>query len=52
MGLTGPTKEGEVIPNARLVTPADPPRSYAYMSDTRYVPNLWRKGEGRYGALS
>ena len=39
-------EEGEVIPNARLVTPADPPRSYAYMSDTRYIPNLWEKVKG------
>ena len=32
--------DGEVIPNARLVRPADPPRSYAYISDTRYLPGL------------
>ena len=32
--------DGEVIPNARLVKPADPPRSYAYISDTRYLPRL------------
>lgn len=34
--------DGEVIPNSRLVTPADPPRSYAYCSDTRYLPALHR----------
>ncbi len=28
------------IPHERLVTPADPPRSYAYCSDTRYMPTL------------
>ena len=32
--------DGEVIPNARLVKPADSPRSYAYISDTRYLPRL------------
>lgn len=32
--------DGEVIPHARLVTPAEPPRSYAYCSDTRYIPTL------------
>ena len=34
------TPEGDVIANARLVTPADPPRSYAYCSDTAYRPQL------------
>lgn len=33
-------KDGTVIPNERLVTPADSPRSYAYCSDTRYMPEL------------
>ena len=42
-GADWTNEEGEVIPNARLVTPADQPRSYAYMSDTRYIPNLWEK---------
>lgn len=32
--------DGTVVPNDRLVTPAEPPRSYAYCSDTRYVPTL------------
>ena len=32
--------DGTVIPHERLVTPADPPRSYAYCSDTRYMPRL------------
>ena len=30
------TEEGNVIPNARLTTPAEPARSYAYCSDTAY----------------
>lgn len=34
------TSEGEVIPATRLTTPADPPRSYAYCSDTCYLPHL------------
>ena len=34
------TAEGDVIPNSRLVTPADPVRRYAYISDTRYMPEL------------
>ena len=32
--------DGTVIENKRLVTPAAPPRSYAYCSDTRYMPKL------------
>jgi ribonuclease Z len=32
--------EGEHVENCRLVTPAEPPRSYAYCSDTRYVESL------------
>ena len=38
--------DGEVIPNSRLVTPADPARSYAYLSDTRYIPDLWKEVKG------
>ncbi len=38
--------DGEVIPNSRLVTPADPPRSYAYCSDTRYIPTLYQLVSG------
>ena len=34
------TADGETVPNDRLVTPADAPRSYAYCSDTRYMPEL------------
>ena len=33
-------EDGTLIPNSRLTTPADPPRSYAYCCDTRYMPNL------------
>ncbi len=45
-GADWTNEEGEVIPNARLVKPAAPPRSYAYMSDTRYVPSLAEKVKG------
>ena len=32
------TADGRVIPNEELTTPPDPVRSYAYLSDTRPVP--------------
>lgn len=34
--------EGEVIPNNRLTEPAAAPRSYAYCSDTKYLPELYK----------
>lgn len=34
------TADGVFYPHERLVTPAEPPRSYAYCSDTRFVPEL------------
>ena len=34
------TAEGEVIANSRLTIPAEPARSYAYCSDTRYIKTL------------
>lgn len=34
------TTDGMVIPHSQLTVPADPPRSYAYCSDTRYIPTL------------
>lgn len=34
------TAEGKVIANSRLTTPAEPARSYAYCSDTRYIKTL------------
>ena len=45
-GADWTTKEGDVIPNARLVMPAATPRSYAYCSDTRFVPGLAEKVKG------
>ncbi len=38
--------EGNSIANERLTTPADPVRSYAYCSDTRYIPGLAEKLRG------
>ena len=40
------TADGETIPNSRLTTPADKPRSYAYCSDTRYMKHLYEKVSG------
>ena len=45
-GADWTTEEGEYIPNSRLVGPADPPRSYAYCSDTRYMPTLYESLRG------
>lgn len=45
-GADWTNEDGDVIPNARLVQPADPPRSYAYCSDTRFVPGLKEKVKG------
>lgn len=39
-GLDWTDAEGNVIPNERLTTPPDPARSYAFCSDTRYIPTL------------
>lgn len=41
-GMDWTTEDGEHVPNHRLVTPAEPPRSYAYCSDTAYLPELHR----------
>lgn len=34
------TESGETIPNQWLTTPSDPPRTYAYCSDTAYYPHV------------
>ncbi len=39
-GADWTNEEGEVIPNNVLVMPADKARSYAYCSDTSYIPSL------------
>ena len=40
------TPDGEVVPNSRLTAPADAVRSYAYCSDTRYIPTLYQRLQG------
>jgi len=40
------TEDGDVIPNSRLTRPSDPPRSYAYCSDTLFTPSLVPMIEG------
>ncbi len=39
-GADGVTPDGQVVPASKLTFPADPPRSYAYCSDTCYLPQL------------
>lgn len=39
-------EDGSVIPNERLTFPSDPPRSYAYCSDTAYLPRITEQIEG------
>lgn len=45
-GADWTNEDGDIIPNTRLVQPADSPRSYAYCSDTRFVPGLKEKVKG------
>ena len=45
-GADWTTPDGEVVANSRLVTPAEPPRAYAYCSDTRYIPALHERLKG------
>lgn len=40
------TPEGEVIPNGRLTRPSEPPRRYAYCSDTIYLPSIIEQIKG------
>lgn len=46
LGEDGITPNGEAIPADRLTTPALPPRSYAYCSDTMYQLALAQRIEG------
>ena len=45
-GADWTTPDGEFVKNERLVEPADPVRSYAYCSDTRYIPTLHERIKG------
>ena len=40
------TSEGEVIANTRLTRPSDPPRKYAYCSDTIFRPEIVKQLSG------
>lgn len=39
-GMDWTTEDGTLVPNHRLTEPSDPPRSFAYCSDTCYLPEL------------
>jgi len=41
-GADWTTAEGELIPNDYITSAPDPIRSYAYCSDTRYIPTLYK----------
>lgn len=45
-GADWTTPEGALVRNERLVEPADAARSYAYCSDTRYIPTLYERLQG------
>ena len=45
-GADWTTDDGTVVPNSRLVSIADAPRAYAYCSDTRYMPELYKELQG------
>jgi len=39
-GMDWTTEDGTLVPNHRLTEPSAPPRSFAYCSDTCYLPEL------------
>ena len=43
LGADWVCEDGTVVFNSRLVSPPDPVRSYAYCSDTRYMPTLYER---------
>ena len=45
MGADWTREDGTVVPNSELVTPADPPRSYAYCSDSTYGEDNLNRAE-------
>ena len=45
-GADWTTAEGERIPHEKLTNPSAPPRSYAYCSDTQYMPELHKMVKG------
>jgi ribonuclease Z len=45
-GADWTTDDGSLIPNSQLVSAPEQPRSYAYCSDTRYIPTLSERIKG------
>ena len=45
-GMDWTSPDGEVIPASRLTEAAEPPRSYAYLSDTTFKPDIVPMVEG------
>ena len=45
-GADWTTPSGETVPHDRLISPATPTRSYAYCTDTRYIPTLHSRVAG------
>lgn len=45
-GADGVAADGGIIVNDRLTKPAGQPRAYAYCSDTKYLPNLYKSLTG------
>ena len=43
LGAEWVCEDGTVVSNSRLVSPPDSVRSYAYCSDTRYMPTLYER---------
>ena len=39
-GADWTAEDGKIVPNSRLVKPSEPTRTYAFCSDTRYMPTL------------
>ena len=46
LGADWTCPDGTVVPNSDLVVPSEKPRSYAYCSDTRYLPELAQRIRG------
>lgn len=46
LGADWTCPDGTVVPNSDLVVAAEKPRSYAYCSDTRYLPELAQRVRG------
>ncbi len=44
-GMDFVAEDGEIVPFTQLTTPAEKPKSYAYCSDTKYIPDLYKQLE-------